>query len=611
MSNQSNELYSSIESEASVQKLIGQANATCTSDPTLALRLASEAIEMATERGLTDKLGRALRERARAQGGLGNIDAACADFNGALECAKSACDRTLEAQCLHGLANVAYHRGDFAKALELMHVCIQIQREVGDDRGVSAALNNLGSFLADMGDFDGAISYLTETVQIARRLNERTSEAMALANIAFIKLQCHQPDDAVKYLMDSIRLAEEAGDRVTLPIILELLSQTESKLGRRDRALTAARQAIEMATAIGNRHLEATILPTLAAAEIATGQTEAGERSLLQALAIALELDAGARLPDIYRDLGKYYIYNGKLEAAGNYLERGLECAHKMNQKRSLSELHLVAVDLAEAKGDYRSALEMLRTHHRLEQELQREATHHRLIAQLAQLEVDRARKDAQLAQLEAERAQQEMEIHRLRTVELAKANWKNAVLLEQLEIKAHGLVELSVTDSLTGLYNRRYLDEYLDREVIPGAISNLLSVAIVDIDHFKQINDRFSHQSGDRVLRTVARLFTETLRKSDIVVRYGGEEFVIVLRSIGRAEAAMLCERVRSAVELYHWGEIETELAVTVSIGAADSIEISADGATSTEQAAGALLALADRRLYAAKAAGRNRVVA
>jgi diguanylate cyclase (GGDEF)-like protein len=175
-----------------------------------------------------------------------------------------------------------------------------------------------------------------------------------------------------------------------------------------------------------------------------------------------------------------------------------------------------------------------------------------------------------------------------------------------ELERRAHQLEELqeqlrdqAERDWLTGLYNRRYLAAALER-LNDGAGSEPLSLAIVDLDHFKEVNDRFGHDVGDRVLVRAGELLADAVRPSDVVARTGGEEFV-VLMPVADTEAATACaDRLRRIVAAERWDQIAPGLAVTASIGVA-----STSAATGAEN----VLKLADRRLYAAKHAGRNRV--
>jgi diguanylate cyclase (GGDEF)-like protein len=128
----------------------------------------------------------------------------------------------------------------------------------------------------------------------------------------------------------------------------------------------------------------------------------------------------------------------------------------------------------------------------------------------------------------------------------------------------------------------------------------NPLSVVMCDIDHFKKINDTYSHQVGDEVLKTLGRIFKAYSRSVDTVARFGGEEFVLVLPETPLEKAVTLCEKLRAAVEHYTWSEIHKELSVTISFGVSDNVRLSA-----YEK----ILAEADEKLYEAKRGGRNRV--
>jgi two-component system cell cycle response regulator len=166
--------------------------------------------------------------------------------------------------------------------------------------------------------------------------------------------------------------------------------------------------------------------------------------------------------------------------------------------------------------------------------------------------------------------------------------------------------IELAVTDSLTGLSNRRYLDTHLDTLIERArARRQQLSILICDIDHFKQVNDRHGHDSGDDVLRTFAKRIRECIRNIDLVCRYGGEEFVVVMPGTDAATATVVAERLRVSVanNAFRTSGDDVSLAVTVSIGVATLADQDADGR--------ALVKRADQALYTAKHDGRNRVVA
>jgi len=170
-----------------------------------------------------------------------------------------------------------------------------------------------------------------------------------------------------------------------------------------------------------------------------------------------------------------------------------------------------------------------------------------------------------------------------------------------ELEASNLELARLSVQDGLTGLYNRRYLDENL-RSVFSRTkrYGKSLSVMICDIDDFKRINDTLSHEVGDKVIRQVAHILQDEVRDADIVARYGGEEFVIVFPETLASHAAIVCERIRQHVEQNAWEEVAQGLQVTLSLGLTSDISVE-----NHER----MLAAADEKLYRAKEAGKNRL--
>ncbi|WP_118180147.1 sensor domain-containing diguanylate cyclase [Paraburkholderia phosphatilytica] len=188
----------------------------------------------------------------------------------------------------------------------------------------------------------------------------------------------------------------------------------------------------------------------------------------------------------------------------------------------------------------------------------------------------------------------------------LVLVSWCLAFALRgKVEAEAE-LTRLAATDPLTGLGNRRVLDRRLDEEWRRARrLGTALSVLFIDIDHFKLFNDTYGHAAGDEVLAVVAECIASTVRRPvDTVVRYGGEEFAVVLPDTPGPGAAKVAEKIRATVEavkLVRHSSTQDER-VTVSVGCATCLP--ADGMTAL-----ALLAAADERLYAAKAAGRNRI--
>jgi two-component system, cell cycle response regulator len=166
-------------------------------------------------------------------------------------------------------------------------------------------------------------------------------------------------------------------------------------------------------------------------------------------------------------------------------------------------------------------------------------------------------------------------------------------------------LYEASVRDSLTGAYNRDHFEERLRTELAYARRHGTqVSLIIFDLDHFKQINDTYGHPAGDAVLVNIAKRVGAGLRTEDVFARYGGEEFAIILRGIELADAARVAERLRERIAATPALFDSLKIPVTTSVGCATLTEL-------PDATPPALVAMADRRLYAAKRSGRNRVIA
>jgi diguanylate cyclase (GGDEF)-like protein len=194
----------------------------------------------------------------------------------------------------------------------------------------------------------------------------------------------------------------------------------------------------------------------------------------------------------------------------------------------------------------------------------------------------------------------------------VARLPAEGAAFLGQVANQAHIVMEnsrlfervrdLSIRDGVTNLYNHRHIMELVrgehDRAARHG---DVFSVLMIDIDHFKKVNDDHGHPAGDAVLREVAQVIGDCLRAIDVVGRYGGEEFLALLPRTGHDEAVLTAERVRSRVAAHVFLPLERSIRVTVSIGVATA------AAAAAASAAG-LIHEADKALYRAKSAGRDR---
>jgi diguanylate cyclase (GGDEF)-like protein len=193
-----------------------------------------------------------------------------------------------------------------------------------------------------------------------------------------------------------------------------------------------------------------------------------------------------------------------------------------------------------------------------------------------------------------------------LKQISLLEAQKQEIATQNEELAEANARLELiAITDQLTGAYNRRYIMREIEQELSRSVRHSLpMSITMIDIDNFKDINDTHGHQVGDEVLKEVVQVLSSSIRTSDLLGRYGGEEFIIIAPLTGHQEALILAERLRETVSKWPFETTYGFIKLTISLGVATY-----DGKTEASQGAilEQLLAQADEELYKAKAAGRN----
>ena len=201
---------------------------------------------------------------------------------------------------------------------------------------------------------------------------------------------------------------------------------------------------------------------------------------------------------------------------------------------------------------------------------------------------------------------EQAKEIVMLRNLQVMQETTVLQKTTASLKARTRELEEASRRDGLTGLYNRAHLDQVLTEEFAQAKRHHWpISIAFVDLDHFKNINDTHGHQAGDEILQAAARLLIANTRDTDINARYGGDEFVVVLPGSGTAELRVTCERlVKAFASTQHELDNGAKLTATVSVG------IASHGENEDFETVDDLLQAGDRALYSAKYQGRNRFV-
>ncbi|HSI57200.1 MAG TPA: diguanylate cyclase [Ideonella sp.] len=293
--------------------------------------------------------------------------------------------------------------------------------------------------------------------------------------------------------------------------------------------------------------------------------------------------------------LGRNRWRQGAWQPAVELLSRALGLAEAVTAEQVSGQLHELLSQVYEAQGEFEGALRHFRQFYACQQRIHGEENQRRVRAMLARADLERAQRDTEAERRRGDELASALDAAR-------EADRQKEDLLAQLSQQSDMLRQLAREDGLTGMANRRWLDAQLTRERERARrYRHPLSLAMIDIDHFKSVNDRCSHRVGDEVLRRIGHLLRDACRSGDIVGRYGGEEFLLVLVETPLASAAAVCEKLRQRVAAQDFSDLHPGLGrLSVSIGlAGDAIDPVADD----------LVGDADRQLYRAKREGRDRV--
>ena len=448
-------------------------------------------------------------------------------------------------------AQLSFFSGAYAEALQHGGTAVELADRAGDPRLRIFARRAACLVLGNL-DAPGWREELDELVRLSVRVGDMWQEAISHNDLGHWLMSRDDFGGAMRELARGMELAESlAPDNVLALAVLHCTrSELRLQIGDAEGGLADASRALERLAVFDEPN------------------------PYLFAMTVKLEVQALLALgrPDDAQRCGTRAV-----ERLGDQLP----------QARSLI-LESVATALREA-GRTDDAYETLARGAELERRALQELTE-------LQLGFERSRLETKAARHEADALAQ-------KNRELEHAHAELQERTAQLEALQEQLREQADRDALTGLHNRRYLMatyERLEQRTVAGPIS----IAIIDLDTFKAINDDFGHAAGDRVLIRTAALLQAGVRPNDVLARTGGEEFVLVMPETDAGAAAAVCERVLTALRAETWRRIGAGLSVTASIGVATATPAAGEPVDLET-----LASLADQRLYVAKRDGRDRV--
>jgi len=514
---------------------------------------------------------------------------ALSELHRALKLLREVGDERLEARALNELGKCHYRLGDYDSALDHYEKALEIRRAMGDAKGVAASLNNIGLLHFDCARYLDSHRCHSESVTLHESAGNPAGAAIALNNLGLAYQQLGDDLQAMICHRESLRIKEGLGNTAGVCASLNNLGQLYRKLGEQTESLKMHRRALELAQTAGHRFHIGQALVNIGEAYQAAGDLARALDSFESGLGYMVGAGEHYTVAEALIAMGRNMTGQAHHEQAVSYLERAAEVASSLGARELSMKCHQALCECHESAGRYDRALE----HHK---------EFHRAHARIVRDEVDLRRRVIDL-QIEMEQVSRQADTERAMRVQLAEANRQLELAATERAELMEKLLRLSIEDPLTGIANRRRLEEALSQESSRALrFGHGLCVAMLDIDNFKRINDRYHHHVGDEVLRTVATLLCNTHRELDLVGRYGGEEFLSLMVEASLDDAELIAERVREAVAAFDWGSLAPGLSVTVSVG------VAALGEAADAQG---VVNLADSRLYLAKSGGRNRVCA
>jgi len=503
--------------------------------------------------------------------------------------ATQAGDQPGRAACCRLLAFCSLQSGLIDEGLDQARTAGRLYQTLNDLAGEANARALYAWLLMQRADSDIALDEALQALALARQQPDKLTLGYALNVTGIVYWQIKQPDKALPFLEESVEIARQLHDDLHIGRFMSNLSGAQAELGlvaqeRGDingfntwlrAAIATAEAALEIAQSMQDVWGARVLLCNLAECFCQIGDFTNAQRYL-----DAFAETSGPLLPreavHHHYTRGLVFMGMGRLGEAIAAFEASLTTENDGDIEQAVMSTQQLAHAL-EAAGRHPEALAAFKRYHALYVRLTEQAVQRR--ARIAALGFENDKLRAQAA----------AEQRRAQILEDEKLS-----LLRETERLTRTVME----DGLTMLPNRRHLEDALFTALASG---EHYVIGMIDVDHFKQINDSHSHLAGDEVLRQIAVILRHCCRENDLPARYGGEEFAVLLRLADLTAGKRICERIRAAIASHNWlGELQIPK-VTVSIGIASSGE-----ATTPNR----VMELADKRLYLAKAMGRNLVV-
>ena len=537
---------------------------------------------------------------------FGTLDQAAAEFRQAGAGFEALGDRAGSILASVGLARTLWRGGKFRLAVDLLLPLRDEGQRLLKPQDRAVLLNAIAGCYSSLGQSEQAIAYMHQALRDAGPRRGNGFDAVLHCNLANELTQLGDCEQALRHTGQGLSRCEDMRNSFLRCALLINRIIILTDLGRPAEALPDIDQVLSLPTDASGRggnapHFEALAIAALSAGELALGERLVGmalaapslgvpdervERAVALALLAQRQGDAATALAHLA----------GVRQVACDDQVEGLSLRVRCQFFQHASALNHGQGHTAQALAD----LQTWQALHR-RQDLQAHRAHY----QSAALQTELLRLTHRLQDSQAKRNATECS-----RAKLAAINEQLARKMVEVQALQEALRQQATVDVLTGLYNRRHLNDVLPAQLaIARRAGTPLALVIIDLDHFKAVNDQHGHPAGDTLLAAFGQLLAQNLRKSDLACRYGGEEFCLLLP---RSTAAAARRKVQALLRRWRQAEFDLGTGTDTVLRRLQSQSFSAGVADSSDLLASpeALLAAADQALLAAKQAGRNRVL-
>ncbi|MEN6409973.1 MAG: tetratricopeptide repeat-containing diguanylate cyclase [Anaerolineaceae bacterium] len=444
---------------------------------------------------------------------------------------------------LNGISWAYFLMGDYASAKAHVEQAVQAAEQLQDVKRLYQSLNTAGVVLSVTGEMGRAVQYLERNVESLKESGNNKNRCVAYNNLAMVLIEAKEYERAEEAGLMGLEVIQSEHLPISESCILDTLGQVYKCKGNLSKSIEYYKRAIDLYRSYEDLDLDFEPFLNLGEVLMLQGDLVEAEKNLLYALDISKHLEVSRLEYSCYEKLAELY----------------------------------------ELLGDDKRSLMYYRQFHTVKEKIFNQQNIQRIADLISAHKVENALKDAEILRLKNTFLTQEIETEKQRHAELE---------------------HLATTDPLTGLFNRRHF-QTLGQYEFDHAKDNHspLTVAILDVDHFKNVNDQHGHAIGDQVLIQLAAMMNATIRREDLGCRYGGDEFVLLLPQLNLENGMSIANRVRTAIEEIQFPIDEQAIHTTISVGVA-----SMQAGDSTLDG---LIKRADQALLKAKSAGRNLVIA